>query len=112
MDWRTTVRAGLGQALGILVVALVLAAALDRAFFEEWGWLAGPGAWLAVAAGVATALRLPLGGALVGAVLAGLPQLVFVVLGVHWGGAPLGILLFALWCGRLRREPALADEVV
>jgi hypothetical protein len=27
-----------------------------------------------------------------------------VIVGVHWLGAALAILLFALWCGRLARE--------
>ena len=44
---------------------------------------------------------------LVGAVLAGLPSVVAVLLGVHWLGAAVAIGLFALWCARLPREPGL-----
>jgi hypothetical protein len=43
----------------------------------------------------------------VGAALAGLPSLVAVVLGVHWLGALLAIILFAMWCARLARTRGL-----
>ncbi|HXR61660.1 MAG TPA: hypothetical protein VN732_10055, partial [Solirubrobacterales bacterium] len=64
-------------------------------------WIAGPAAWLLCAAFTARALRLPLGPALLGAVLAGLPSLLAVAIGVHWAGAVLAVALFALWCARL-----------
>lgn len=83
---------------------MALAAALPREWFQSWGWLAGPGTWAACALGVAAALRLPAVPVLAGAALAGLPSLVAVLLGVHWAGAPLGVVLFALWCGRLGRR--------
>jgi hypothetical protein len=35
------------------------------------------------------------------AILAGLPSLLAVIFGLHWLGALLAIVLFALWCGRL-----------
>lgn len=106
MDRSVAWRAALLQAAAITVVALALGAALPRSFFLEWGWAAGPGAWLACAALTARVLRLPLLPALLGAGLAGLPSLVGVVLDQHWAGAPVGVLLFAVWCGWLagRRE--------
>ena len=94
-------RAALLQALTLTVVALVLSATLDRAFFESWGWLAGPGAWAACALVTGAVLRLPAGLVLAGAAVAGLPSLVSVLAGVHWLGAPLGVAIFAAWCGRL-----------
>src|SRR3954454_22239922 len=101
MDRGTAFRAGLGQAAAVAVVSVALALALPHSFFESWGWLAGPGAWLACAAVVARALRLPLAPALVGAVLVGLPSVLAVVVGVHWLGAAIAVVLWALWCGRL-----------
>ena len=99
-------RAALLQALSLGLVALALGAALDRTFFVRWGWLAGPGAWAACALLTGAVLRLPLGRVLLGAALAGLPSLLAVLAGVHWLGSPLGIALFAWWCGRLAvREP-------
>ena len=87
-------RAALVQAVGVAVLSVALAIALPHSFFEDWGWLAGPGAWMACALVTALVLRLTLAGA----VLAGLPSLLAVVLGVHWLGAVVAIALFAAWC--------------
>jgi hypothetical protein len=94
-------RAALLQALLVAAVAVVLAAALPKSFFEDWGWLAGPGVWGAAALVVGAVLRLPLGLVLVGAGLSGLPMLIGVAVGVHWLGSPLALLVFGSWCGRL-----------
>jgi hypothetical protein len=104
MGWR----AALLQALLVAAVAVVLAAALPRSFFEDWGWLAGPAAWGGSALVAGTVLRLPLGLVLVGAALSGLPMLVGVAVGVHWLGAPLGLAVFGAWCARLDRGPVPA----
>ena len=112
MDRRIVLRAGAGQAGAVAVVSVALALALPHSFFEDWGWVAGPAAWMLCAALVARVLALPLAGALTGAALAGLPSVLAVVLGVHWLGAAIAIVLFALWCGRLARHPQLPAEVV
>jgi hypothetical protein len=101
MDRSVAWRAALLQALLIAAVAVALAAALPRSFFEDWGWLAGPGAWGACALLVGAWLRLPLGLVVVGAALSGLLMLPGVVVGVHWLGAPLGLAAFGAWCGWL-----------
>ena len=106
MDGSVTWRAALLQALILGVAALVLGAALDRQFFVDWGWLAGPAAWAACALATGTVLRLPALPVLAGAVAAGLPSLVTVLAGVHWLGAPFGVALFAVWCGWLAGRPA------
>lgn len=100
MDRSIVWRAALLQAVLVAVVAVVLAAALPRSFFEDWGWLAGPAAWGACALVVAAVLRLPPLWVLVGAGLSGLLMLPGVVVGVHWIGAPLALLAFGAWCGR------------
>jgi hypothetical protein len=112
MDRRMTVRAGLGQAAAVAAVSVVLAIALPHSFFEDWGWLAGPGAWLLCAALVARVLRLPVAAALLGAVLAGLPSVLAVVAGVHWLGAAVAVVLWALWCGRLAVDRGLPAETL
>jgi hypothetical protein len=33
---------------------------------------------------------------------------VTVLAGVHWLGAPIGVALFAAWCGRLAATPVAA----
>jgi hypothetical protein len=100
MDRSVAWKAALVQALSVTVVAVALAAALPRSFFEDWGWLAGPAAWAACALVVAAVVRLPVAVVLVGAALAGIPMLAGVAVGVHWIGAPLALLIFGVWCGR------------
>ena len=101
MDRSVAWRAALLQALCVAAVATLLGTALPTSFFEDWGWLAGPGAWGACALVAGAVLRLPFVLVLVGAALSGLPMLIGVAVGVHWLGAPLGLATFGLWCGRL-----------
>ena len=108
MDGSVVWRAALLQALTLGVVALTLSSTLDRDFFVSWGWLAGPGAWAACALFTGAVLKLPLLPVLAGAALAGLPSLLGVLLDQHWLGAPLGVAIFAMWCGRLAQSRRLA----
>jgi hypothetical protein len=105
MDRSVGWRAALLQGVLIAAVAVALAAALPTSFFEDWGWLAGPGAWAACALAVGAWLRLPLAWVTAGAALAGLPMLLGVAVGVHWLGLPLGLAVFGAWCGRLADRP-------
>jgi len=100
MDGSIAWRAALLQALLVAALAVVLGAALPRSFFEDWGWLAGPGAWAACALGVAAVLRLSVLWVVAGAAVSGLAMLAGVAVGAHWLGAPLALALFGLWCGR------------
>lgn len=108
LDTPTLWRAALLQLLAVAVLSILLALALPHGFFVDWGWIAGPGAWMLCAAFTARVLALPLGPTLIGAVLAGLPSLIAVVLDLHWAGAVIAVGLFAVWCARLPRERALA----
>jgi hypothetical protein len=102
--WRVVVV----QAVGVAVLSAALALALPHDFFEDWGWIAGPGAWAVCALVTARVVGLPAIPTLIGAALAGLPSLVAVIVGMHWLGAVLAIGLFALWCARLARYRGLA----
>jgi len=102
-------RAAVVQALGVAVLSVALALALPHSFFEDWGWLAGPGAWALCALFTARVVRLPWLPTLIGAALAGVPSIVAVLIGVHWLGAVLAIALFAMWCARLARERGLSS---
>ena len=104
MDLPTLWRTALLQLVAVALLSIALGVALPHDFFVDWGWIAGPAAWMLCAALTARALRLPLVPALIGAALAGLPSLLAVVLGVHWAGAALAVGIFALWCARLRVE--------
>ena len=101
IDRSLTIRAALIQLAGVAVLSVILAIALPHSFFEDWGWISGPAAWIVCSLITAAALRLPLGLTMLGAILAGLPSLLAVIVGLHWLGALLAIALFALWCGRL-----------
>jgi len=102
MDVSTLWRAALVQLAAVAVLFVALALALPHGFFVDWGWIAGPSAWMLCAAFTARVLSLPLVPSLIGAVLAGLPSLVAVLVDLHWAGAILAVALFALWCARLR----------
>jgi hypothetical protein len=99
LDTRILWRAALVQLLAVAILSLALGLALPHDFFVDWGWIAGPGSWLLCAAFTARVLNLPLVRTLIGAILAGLPSLVAVLVDLHWAGAVLAVGLFALWCG-------------
>jgi hypothetical protein len=112
MDRSVLWRAAAVQAVSVAVLAAALGLALPRSFFVEWGWLAGPAAWLVCALVTAAVVRLPALPVLAGAALAGLPSLVAVAIGVHWLGAVFGVILFALWCARLARDRGLPARAI
>jgi len=108
MDLPTLWRSALLQLVAVALLSILLALALPHDFFVDWGWIAGPAAWMLCAALTARVLRLPLVPALIGAALAGLPSLLAVLIDAHWAGAVLAVGLFALWCARLRVEDKVA----
>lgn len=112
MDRGVALKAVVVQVLAVAILAGILALALPDSFFDDWGRVTGPVAWLACAALTARLLALPIPGAVVGAVLAGLPSLIAVVLGAHWLGALIAAVLFGLWCGRLAVDRTLDAELV
>jgi len=99
MDRSVLWRAAACQLVTVAALSLALALALPDSFFDDWGWLSGPAAWLACAAITAWALHLNVRGVLLGAVLAGIPSAIAVVAGVHWLGVVIAIAVFACWCG-------------
>jgi hypothetical protein len=105
LDTRTLWRAALVQLLAVAVLSAALGLALPHDFFVDWGWIAGPVSWLLCAAFTARVLALPLLPTLVGAILAGLPSLVAVLIGLHWVGAIVAVALFAIWCARSPAPP-------
>ncbi len=101
LDLPTLWRAALLQLVAVAILSLALGLALPEDFFVDWGWIIGPAAWMLCAAFTARVLGLPLIPTLIGAVLAGLPSVIAVVVNLHWAGAVLAVGLFALWCARL-----------
>ena len=99
-------RAVVVQLVAVAILGIVLGVTLPHSFFESWGWLAGPAAWLLCSTVTARILGLPIGPALLGAALAGIPSALAVVIGVHWLGAAVAVVLFAAWCARMPRAGA------
>ena len=98
MNRSILIRSAILQTLLVGVLSAVLAVALGGAFFTHWGWIVGPAAWIACALATARVLALARRRTLVGAVLAGLPSIVAVAVGLHWLGDLVASALFALWC--------------
>jgi hypothetical protein len=93
------IRSAILQTVFVGALSALLATALGSSFFNHWGWIVGPAAWVACSLATARVLKLPPRRTLVGAVLAGLPSIAFVAVGLHWLGDLTAIALFALWCG-------------
>lgn len=94
----TGVKAFFVQAIGVGILGAITGIAFSHSFFEDWGWVIGPVAWMLAATATALILKLPLPATLLGAILAGIPSAILTVAGLHWAGAILAILLFAGWC--------------
>lgn len=98
LDSRIAIRTFVVQLILVALVAIILALLLPKSFFESWGWLSGPTAWLACAWATSRILSLPAARTVAGAVLVGIPSVIFVILGLHWLGALVAALLLGLWC--------------
>lgn len=105
-------RAGLLQAALVIVLFAILGLLLDEDFFESWGWLVGPVAWMGCAATVARVIGLPLPATLTGAALAGLLSVPFILIHLHPVGMLASFVAFGLWCGRVRTDPDLPAETI
>jgi hypothetical protein len=108
MNTQVLWRSALVQLVAVAVFFIPLAIVLPHSFFETWGWLTGPVAWMLCAAFTARVLDLPLANTLLGALLAGLPSALAVLIGLHTVGDVVSICLFALWCARRPRHPVPA----
>lgn len=99
MNASTAIKAGLVQLALVAVLAILLAVLLPKSFFEDWGWISGPAALLLCAYGTSRLLGLPPLRTMAGVILAGIPALIAVVIGVHWLGTLIAVIGFAIWCG-------------
>ena len=87
------------QAVVVLVPFGLLDLALDRDFFESWGWAVGPIVWLACSVVTARILRMPLGYVLFSALAGGVAGLVVFLATSHFPGMIAALLVFAASCG-------------
>lgn len=103
MDSAILWRVALVQVVSVGVLSLLLGLIFSHGFFESWGWLVGPLAWLLCAWLTARIVGLPEAPVLIRAVLAGIPSLLFVLLGAHWLGALVAVAILAALCAQLPR---------
>jgi hypothetical protein len=101
--WRVAVV----QLVAVAVLSVVLAVVFSHGFFVDWGWLAGPAAWLLCAWVTARVVGLEVGPTLIRAVLAGVVSAIAVVIGLHWLGALVAVGLFAALCARVPGQGAV-----
>ena len=99
-------RVGVVQLVAVAVLSLLLAAVFSHGFFVDWGWLAGPAAWLLCAWITARVVGLEAPPTLLRAVLAGVVSVLFVLIGLHWLGALVAVGLFSYLCARDSGERA------
>ena len=99
-------RVALVQLLAVAVLSILLGIVFSHGFFESWGWLVGPLAWLGCARFTAWVVGLEPGTTLVRALLAGVVSVLFVLVGLHWLGALVAVGLFAYLCARESGEHA------
>ena len=87
------------QGVAVAIPFAILGAALDRDFFEDWGWAVGPVVWLACSVVTARVLALPLGYVLFSAVAGGVAGLLVMLATSHLPGIGAALLVFAASCG-------------
>ena len=87
------------QAATVGVLFLVLALALDKDFFEDYGWVVGPVAWAACSLITARVLSLPAGLVLFAALAGGVAGFLVGLVAGHVPGLVVSLLGFAASCG-------------
>jgi hypothetical protein len=92
------------QAVVVAIPFAVLGLALDRDFFEDWGWAVGPVVWLGCSILTARILTLPLGYVLFSALAGGVAGAIVMVAASHLAGMGAALLVFAASCGSYDAE--------
>ena|SRR2546421_945819 len=105
--WRAaTIQAALVGALFV-----VLALALPHSFFDSWGYLVGPLAWLACSAGTGAILKLPVRLIALSAVASGVAAGLVGLAVSHVVSLPVAVGVFAALCaGYQRSRPSLRSH--
>jgi hypothetical protein len=87
------------QAVAVAIPFAILGLALDREFFEDWGWAVGPAVWLLCSLATARILALPVGYVLFSAVAGGVAGAIVMLAASHLAGMGAALLVFAASCG-------------
>jgi hypothetical protein len=100
MDSALFARAALVQALLVgAVFAILLALPLGHDFFEDYGWVTGPVAWLGCAAIAGRILSLPPSLVLFAALAGGVAGALVALVASHAVGLLVSIAVFGASCG-------------
>ncbi len=83
----------------VLIIGLLLALPLSDDFFEGWGFLTGPLAWIACSLVTARFLTLPVGVVLFAALAGAVAGLIVTLVASHWPGVVAAVLVFAASLG-------------
>ena len=95
------------QAAAVVVLAgILIALPLGDDFFDDYGFVAGPVAWLVASLVTARVLSLPAGLALFSALAGGVAATIVMLVASHWPGLVAGLLVFAASCAAAGREAA------
>ena len=93
-------------AAAVVLVGILIALPLPDDFFEDYGFAAGPLAWLVASLVTARVLKLPAGLALFSALAGGVAATIVMLVASHWPGLVAGLLVFAASCAAAGREAA------
>jgi hypothetical protein len=101
------------QAILVAVPFAILALALDKSFFEDYGWAVGPVVWLGCSVLTARLLDIPASYVVFSAVAGGVAGLLVMLATSHIAGMAVALLVFAASCGSwdpdALEEQAVAD---
>jgi hypothetical protein len=101
---------GVQAAVVAVLFAILVALPLGDGFFDDWGFVVGPIAWLACSLVTARVLAMPLAYVLFSAVAGGVAGAIVLVVANHWAGMVAALLVFAASCGSY--DPATAEQEV
>jgi hypothetical protein len=113
VDRRTFWTALISQAIVVAGLSGILVALpIDDDFFEDWGWLTGPAAWIVASVVTARVIAQPLSAVLFSALAGGVAGTLVFLVTSHWPGVVAGLLVFAASCGSYDEsaEPITSDQ--
>jgi len=87
------------QAVAVAIPFAALGLALDKSFFEDWGWAVGPVVWLGCSLVTARILALPFGYVVFSALAGGVAGTIVMLAASHLPGIGAALLVFAASCG-------------
>ena len=107
MDSRLFWRSLLAQAVAVGVLFAVLAVLFPHDFFEDYGFVVGPLAWIVCSLVTARVLSLPLPFVLFCALAGGVAGTIVLIVANHLAGMVVALLMFGASCASY--EPTVSE---